>query len=200
MRLIFKTFSMALFGAATPLAAMAHSGHDGVATGGLFTQGILHPLLGMDHLLAMIAVGLVGAIAGGRLIWALPCAFLAAMVAGALLGLTGMTLPAVEGLILTSVILLGAATFIAPRRPAPHALASAALVLAVALFGLFHGGAHGMEAPRGGQVWTYVAGFVFATAALHGLGVMLGRWLPPQITRAAGAVIASLGIALAAIG
>ncbi|WP_149141599.1 HupE/UreJ family protein [Gemmobacter caeruleus] len=150
-----------------PGAAFAHSGH---ATSATVLSGIAHPLGGADHLLAMVAVGLWAARFGGRAAWALPGAFVAAMVAGAVAGLTGLPLPGVEPMLLASILLIGLATALALRPSVRVA------VPVVALFGLFHGHAHGAEAPAAGQL-AYLAGFVLTTAGLHLLGLGLGRRL-----------------------
>ena len=169
-----------------PGAALAHTGTG--AHGTPFAAGVLHPLLGADHLLAMVAVGLLAAITGGRAILAFPASFVGGMVAGGVLGFGGAALPIVEPAILASVVLLGLAVACAVRLPL--ALASAA----VAAFGVAHGYAHGLEAPALGGA-AYAAGFVLATVALHGVGLALGR---PGIVRALGGLTAVAGLVLAA--
>ena len=171
---------------ALPGAAFAHTGVG--AHGSPLAAGLLHPLLGPDHLLAMVAVGLFAAMTGGRAVWALPASFVGGMVAGGLLGFGGAALPVVEPAILASVILLGLAIAFALRPPLALACG------AVALFGTAHGYAHGLEGPALGGA-AYAAGFVLATATLHGLGLALGR---PRIVRALGALTAVAGLALAA--
>jgi len=167
-----------------PAAALAHPhGHDA----GGFAAGLAHPVLGPDHLLAMVAAGLWAGAAGGRALWALPAAFLAAMLGAGLLGAGGAEIALVEHLIIASVIVLGAAAALALRVPLPAGLAL------VAAFGAAHGWAHGVEGPGGAG---YAAGFVLATAALHGLGIVLGR-LGPQAVRGAGAAVVLAGAALA---
>lgn len=166
-----------------PAAALAHTGHDH-ASG--FASGLAHPLLGPDHLLAMIAVGLWAALSGGRALIAYPLAFVAAMLAGGLIGVGGAGLPVVEPAILASVIGLGALVALATR--ATMAVSLAALVL----FGLAHGYAHGIEGPG---VASYGLGFLIATAALHGLGIALARLGIPT-TRALGGAVAVAGVAL----
>lgn len=139
--------------------AQAHSGS--MAS---FAAGLAHPLLGFDHLLAMVAVGLWAARIGGHARWLVPSAFVAAMALGALL-----PLPMVEPGILASVLILGLLTFWAPRLPlwTPAAI--------VAVFALAHGHAHGSEVPGVAAA----LGFLLATAALHGVGLLLpyARWL-----------------------
>jgi urease accessory protein len=176
-----------------PLPALAHPGH-GLEHG--FMAGVAHPFLGLDHLLAMVTVGLLGGLMGGTARFALPGAFLAAMVAGAVLAMTGVTLPGVEAGILASLIVLGALAALAARLPLG---VTAALV---AFFGLLHGAAHGAELP-GGSAALYVAGFVAATAVLHGVGVALALPVAPwarRMAQVAGGATAVAGLALAFVG
>lgn len=174
-----------------PAAAMAHTGHG--AHGAPFLSGLAHPVLGPDHLLTMIAVGLFAAMAGGRAVWACPVTFLAAMIAGGLLGFDGAALPVVEPTILASVVILGLAVAFALRPPLPVACA------AIAAFGLAHGYAHGLEGPALGGL-SYALGFGLATAALHGLGLALGFGAAaasrPGVTRALGGLTCAAGLAL----
>ncbi len=160
--------------------ALAHPGHDHVhaAAGSPFLAGLAHPVAGLDHLVAMVAVGLWAAVLGGRALWALPAAFVAAMAVGGGLGSAGVPLPGVEPVILASVIALGAALALALRPPLALSLA------AVAVFGFAHGAAHGLEGPATG-VAGYFAGFVLATAALHLAGLAAGLGLA-RSGRAAG--------------
>ncbi|MCO6419378.1 HupE/UreJ family protein [Siccirubricoccus sp. KC 17139] len=176
-----------------PLPALAHPGH-GLEHG--FAAGLAHPFLGLDHLLAMVTVGLLGGLLGGAARFALPGAFLAAMAAGAGLAMAGVALPGVEAGILASLIVLGALTALAVRLPL------GAMAGLAALFGLLHGAAHGAELP-GGSAALYVAGFLVATAALHGLGLALARPFAPWARRAAqlaGGATAAAGLALALVG
>ncbi len=149
-----------------PGAAFAHAGI-GAHGGSPFAAGLLHPFLGADHLLAMVAVGLFAAMIGGRALWAHPGGFVAAMILGGFLGFEGARLPIIEPTILASVVVLGAAIAFAIRPPLLVACG------VIALFGVAHGYAHGLEAPEFGG-WTYAAGFVLATAILHGIGLALG--------------------------
>jgi urease accessory protein len=184
---------LALAAMLAPSAALAHAGVG--AHGAAFASGLVHPLLGPDHLLAMVAVGLFAAMTGGRARLACPASFVAAMVAGGLLGFEGAALPVVEPTILASVVVLGLAIAFAVRPP----LALACAV--IALFGLAHGFAHGLEAPALGGL-PYVAGFVIATSALHGVGLALGlagaRLGRPALVRALGALTAAGGLLLVA--
>ncbi len=190
---------MAAFGGLLlPQWALAHEGPAHVHAAG-FVQGFLHPLGGLDHLLAMVLVGLLAVQLGGRAIVALPAAFLALMAAGGAAGLAGLALPFVELGIAASVVALGAALAFAVRAP----VAAAALV--VGGFALFHGFAHGAELPAGAGASAYAAGFLLATALLHaagvGLGVMLARLSERYgalTLRAAGAASALVGVGMLA--
>jgi urease accessory protein len=159
-----------------------------------FLGGLAHPLGGLDHLCAMIGVGLWAAQRGGRAIWLMPLAFLAVMAIGGLVGMLGVTLPMGETGIVASVLILGCLIAAAVRLPL---VASAGLV---GLFALFHGHAHGLEAPAASAGLLYGLGFIAATALLHGLGITLGyltaRPSTTWFTRYAGAAIALCGIYL----
>jgi urease accessory protein len=168
-----------------PLPALAHPGGDHVHG---FVAGFVHPLGGLDHLVAMIAVGAWAALAGGRAAWALPAAFLGGMAGGALLGATGLALPMVEPGILATIIVLGALLAMG------GVLNMAVAAPMVALFGLLHGHAHGTEMAGGAA--GYALGFLLATASLHGLGLLAG-WRAGEgrgriALRAAGGAAASL--------
>lgn len=174
-----------------PVPALAHTGIG--AHGSPFVSGLLHPVLGADHLLTMVAVGLFAAMTGGRARWAYPVSFVAAMVVGGLLGFEGAELPAVEPTILASIVVLGAAIAFALRPPVPLACA------VIAVFGLAHGYAHGLEGPELSGL-PYAAGFVIATSALHlvglGLGYLAGSLGRPAVARALGGLAGLAGIAL----
>lgn len=182
---------LALFAVLLPAAAFAHTGIG--AHGAPFVSGLAHPVLGADHMLAMVAIGLFAALTGGRATWAYPATFLAAMLAGGLLGFAGVPVPLVEPAILASVVVLGAAVAFALRLPPSVACP------AIAVFGLAHGFAHGLEGPELGGA-AYAAGFVVSTAALHGLGLALGfaaaRVGQPAVTRALGGLTGLAGVAL----
>jgi urease accessory protein len=148
---------------ATPAAA-----HTGVGSTGSLMAGITHPLMGADHLIAMVAVGLWAALRGGRAVWVWPAAFVTVMLAGFGLAMAGIALPAIESTILASVAVLGIAAALALRVPT---VAGAAII---GVFALAHGHAHGTEIAGAAPV-QYVAGFVVATAALHLVGIGLAR-------------------------
>lgn len=178
-----------------PTSLLAHVGPHEVATGhSAFSIGLLHPWTGLDHLLAMLAVGLWAAQIGGRAIWFVPASFLVAMGLGAVVGQSGFALPFVEQGIAASVFLLGLAIAFAVKTPA---IIPAILVGA---FALFHGGAHGAEMPAEISRLGYFGGFLVGTAALHalglGLGLLLGRFTPAMVLRGLGGAIACLGLSL----
>ncbi|WIW53283.1 HupE/UreJ family protein [Mesorhizobium mediterraneum] len=190
MKTLARLGTLSAMAALTPSLAFAHSG--GLHVHGLFA-GLEHPLLGMDHLLAMVAVGMIGARAGGRSIALVPLFFVSAMVAGALLGMAGIGLPSLETGIALSLVVFGA--MIGLARPLPLAAAAAL----TALFGLFHGNAHGLEIPESAGGIAYAAGFVLGTSMLHAIGVLsvltLARW--PTTVRTAGVATSLVGMAMA---
>lgn len=178
---------------ATSLPASAHVGH-GDTSGAL--HGFLHPIGGMDHMLAMVAVGILAALMGRRAIWALPVSFMLMMAAGAVLAMNQIHLPFVEIGISASVIALGLA--IALQLPMPLIVAMGV----AGFFALFHGYAHGAEMPIDTSGAGYAAGFLAATALLHVAGIALGlgaiRMTSTRqaISRVAGSAIAIAGIVL----
>lgn len=170
-------------------SALAHPGHESAS----FLSGFAHPLAGLDHLLAMFAVGLYAVSQAQRVRWLLPTAFVLAMLAGAGLGAVGAGLPAVEAGIAASVLVLGLLIAFMVRLPL------AASLPLVALFALFHGHAHHAEMGDG-TLATYAVGFALATALLHATGWLIGRWLPEarwamRARRVAGGLIAGAGVA-----
>jgi len=169
--------------------AWAHE-QQGQAAG--FVTGLLHPVSGLDHVLAMVAVGLWGAQLGAPAIWLLPVTFPLVMACGGFLGLLGVPLPGVEVGIAASAILLGA--MVATESRPPLALAAAL----VALFAVFHGHAHGTELPAGQSGLLYSLGFVVATGGLHAAGIALGllhRWRSGRMAlRGAGAAVGVAGL------
>jgi urease accessory protein len=157
-----------------------------------FAKGLRHPVSGLDHVLAMIAVGLWGAQLGTPALWLLPLTFPIVMAMGGLLGLLGMPLPGIEIGIAVSGIMLGAVVMTEAR---PR-LAVAAML--VAFFAIFHGYAHGTELPVGESALLYSMGFVIATGCLHAIGVTIGlthRWTWGQwLLRMAGGAVAMAGV------
>jgi urease accessory protein len=157
-----------------------------------FLTGLLHPISGLDHVLAMIAVGLWGAQLGAPAIWVLPVAFPLVMAMGAVLGFLGLAVPGIEYGIAASAILLGASVAFELRPP----IVIAALLIGV--FAIFHGHAHGTELPPGQSALLYSMGFVIATGCLHALGIGIGAvhgWTWGQkLLRTAGAAVAMGGV------
>ncbi len=170
--------------------AMAHTGVDLFGASG-FVAGFSHPMLGLDHLLAMLGVGIWAAQLGGRATWLVPAAFVSVMVAGAALALSGAALPMVEFGIGGSVLVIGGLIACGARLPIAVAMALAGL------FALFHGHAHGTELPGFAHPAAYGFGFVAATALLHAAGFGIAYVLRSQIgrlpLRAAGAAMAAIG-------
>lgn len=176
-----------------PSVVFAHPGHDGGHGDGLtwdFVGGFGHPIGGLDHLLAMVAVGLWAAQLGGRARWAVPGTFLAALATGAALGAGGMSFGWMEQAIAASVLMLGLLIVSSARLPL-----AAGMTLA-ASFAVFHGMAHGAEMPTSASGAAYGAGFLAATALLHaaglGLGVLAER-APKWVRQAAGAGLMAVG-------
>lgn len=152
----------------TPLVAEAHTLG---ATGAGFTAGIVHPLAGVDHLLAMLAVGLCAGMRGGVLRWSAPLAFLAAMALGAVLALGAVGLPLVETGIAGSVLVFGLLLGLRAKLPVWLGLA------VVAVFALLHGHAHGTELPQAASAIGYSIGFLLSSAALLAAGVVVASLL-----------------------
>jgi urease accessory protein len=167
--------------------------HSGAAHASTFFAGVLHPLGGVDHMAAMFAVGAWSAVAGGARQWTWPVAFVLAMIGGALAGASGVWLPAVEPFIAATVVATGILLLLAVQLPVSLGMAL------VAIFALFHGHAHGTEAPASGLV-PYLAGFALSTAALHLSGIAFAKGLQRIAglvpVRAAGALIAATGVLL----
>jgi urease accessory protein len=162
-------------------------------------DGFLHPLFGLDHLLAMLTVGLLSAQLGGRSIWTVPSAFVTVMALGGILGILGMPLPIVEYGIALSVVVLGLALL--AKRRIPEAVA----MIFVGVFALFHGHAHGAELPEIAtdvpNIIAYVIGFLTATIGLHVIGALIGYIALRSsrgalVLRLSGAIVAALGLFL----
>ncbi|MDO8931214.1 MAG: HupE/UreJ family protein [Rhodocyclaceae bacterium] len=166
------------------------SAHTFGAHGAGFFHGVMHPLLGADHLLAMLAVGLWASQQGGRALWAAPTGFVLAMVAGMALGVTGMALPMIEPMIAASVLVLG--LLVTARIQLPWVAGFAV----AAGFALFHGFAHGSEIPEAASPLVYAAGMLMATACLHAAGLFGGY----RIGRQHAALVRGLGLATAGAG
>lgn len=192
-----QTFIGTIAATAAVLAAGAASAHTGHGDAAGFVHGFLHPLGGLDHLLAMVAVGLLAANLGGRAIGLVPVAFVALMVVGSALGVRGIEVPFVEAGIVLSVVALGAMVAARVRPPVGIAMA------VVGALAVFHGHAHGAEMPADATGALYGLGFVAATALLHAAGVIAGlafaRLASPthRHARAVGAAIAAVGVVMA---
>ena len=173
----------ALFGGLAASPALASD-----VSGGGFISGLLHPVLGFDHLLAMVAVGLLSVQIGGRAVWTVPAAFVLFLGIGGGVGLLGYDLPEVEGVIALSVVLLGLAIALIATMPVVAAM------LMVAFFAVFHGHAHGLEIPNLAEPAAYVGGFMLASAILHLTGVVIGFLQQQERARALlGAGVAGVG-------
>lgn len=175
---------------AWPILASAHIGQGDI--GGGFVAGVAHPVFGLDHVVAMVAVGIWGAQLGAPAIWALPVTFPLVMAFGGVLGGLGVPIPGIEIGIAASAIVLGGMILFAARPP----LWVAAVI--VGIFAIFHGYAHGAELPESANAISYAVGFVVATGTLHALGILIGvlnRWRHgAQALRACGALIAACGL------
>jgi urease accessory protein len=174
----------------TPALAIAHVGQGDI--GGGLLSGFLHPIMGLDHVIAMVAVGMWGAQLGAPAIWILPVTFPLVMAFGGVLGALGVPIPGIEIGIAASAIALGGMVAFAARPP----LWMAAVI--VGIFAIFHGHAHGAELPESANAIAYSIGFVAATGGLHALGILIGvanRWPSgAKALRAGGAAIAVTGV------
>jgi urease accessory protein len=177
-----------------PATAFAHTGIGDTAG---FVHGFSHPIGGVDHVLAMVAVGIFAYQLGGRALWLVPATFVLVMAAGGALGMTGATLPYTEIGIALSVVILGAIIALAVKAPVAAAMAL------VGIFAIFHGFAHGAEMPADSSGAMYAAGFMLGTALLHAAGLALGFLIGrigeargPLIVRGAGALTAIAGLLL----
>ncbi len=174
---------------ATTSVALAHTG-EGV-TGG-FISGVLHPIMGFDHVTAMVAVGILGAFLGRPAIWVLPVVFPLVMTIGGIMGILGVPIPGIETGIAGSSVVLGLMILLALRPP----LWVASVI--VGAFAIFHGHAHGTELPNAANALSYSIGFVISTGLLHLVGIGIGeliRWPTGRIiARATGGLIALAGV------
>jgi urease accessory protein len=186
--LVWTTIALSL---AHTSSVFAHPGHLGD-----FQAGWQHPLLGLDHLLAMIAVGLLAVRSGGRSLWLMPAAFLGSMLLGGMAAAAGLPLPGVEVGVIASVLVLG--WLIATTRVAPRQVA----VALVMLFAFFHGHAHASEMLANGSLAPFAAGFLLSTALLHTAGIAVGMIIQklhrPEAFRLAGGAIVAAGLLLVA--
>jgi urease accessory protein len=184
-----KYWSVAILGVAASLFVPYAAAHTFGAHGAGFVSGVAHPLTGLDHMLAMIAVGLWAAQLGGRAYWSVPLAFVGMMVLGAVMSTAGLPLPAVESGIAASVLILGLLIAFSARMPV-----TLGMVL-VGVFALFHGHAHGTELPQAASAASYGLGMLLATVGLHatglGAGILFQR--AAVLLRIGGAMIAAAG-------
>lgn len=194
-RRLFWSVAASICALSSTLPASAHVGHGDVDG---FTHGLMHPIGGLDHFLAMTAVGMLAALLGRRAIWIVPLSFMLTMVVGAALAIGQVELPFVELAIAMSVVVLGLA--VALQVPLP----TIAAVGLVGFFALFHGYAHGAEMPMNVSGASYAAGFLAATALLHLAGIAIGfafkraQDMRDVIPRIAGCAIAVAGVFLVA--
>ncbi|SCB58383.1 urease accessory protein [Rhizobium aethiopicum] len=194
MKSAIKSGLLALAAAALPAVAYAHTGI-GQTSG--FMHGFSHPVSGLDHILAMVMVGVFASQLGGRAAWPVPTTFILVMALGGGLGMAGVNVPFVEIGIALSVIILGAIVALGVKAPTAVAMG------VVGLFAIFHGHAHGMEMPEDAGGAAYAAGFMMATAFLHaaglGLGFLIARIGERQgsfAVRTAGGVAAVAGVGI----
>ncbi len=167
-------------------------GHSGEGLAGGFIGGFMHPIMGLDHVTAMVAVGILGAFLGRPAIWVLPVVFPLVMAFGGVLGIMGVPIPNIEVGIAVSSIVLGLIIALALKMP----LWVASIL--VAIFAIFHGHAHGTELPNAANPLAYSVGFVISTGLLHLAGIAIGeliRWpAGVVVARVAGGVIALAGV------
>lgn len=183
-----KQLVMALFILPVPSVVMAHAGHPDVAG---FASGFFHPLSGLDHMAAMLAVGMWAGLTAGRRAWIPVAAFMGFMSLGAVFGLTGIPLPGVEAGIAASLLVTGLLLVSLARLPIAVSIAL------VGVFALFHGHAHGAGMPVAATPLLYGLGFILATGTLHLAGIGLGGWArhfkTEWMVRAAGVLTGGLG-------
>lgn len=177
-----------------PTVALAHAGHGDTSA---LLSGFAHPLTGIDHVLAMVAVGVLAAQFSGLALWLIPLSFVGIMAVGGALGMAGILLPFAELGVSLSVVILGLAIAF------PFRLLTLAAAALVGLFALFHGQVHGAEIPAAASGLYYTAGFIGATALLHATGIGLGllfvletRKLGNRVVQAGGGGMALFGAAI----
>ena len=192
--MIFRRMTLALAAVLVAGPALAHPGH---GTHG-FATGFLHPVTGADHLLAMVAVGLWAALVAPRLFWVAPAGFMTGMLLGGAAEIAGLTAPGTELMIGASVVVFGVLAALMVKAPTGLAFAAAAL------FGTFHGLAHGAEMPVDAGGVAFAAGFIVATGMLHACGAATGlvlqRLARPQLARTVGWLVAAAGATMLATG
>jgi urease accessory protein len=194
LQVLFPAALLALLGATG--SALAHTG---VGDTHGFTHGFFHPISGVDHILTMVAVGLLAAHLGGRALWLVPATFVMVMAAGGALGISGVPIPFVETGIALSVVVLGLVLALQLSPPVGVAMGL------VGFFAIFHGHAHGAEMPADASGLGYALGFMTATATLHSVGIALGigvaaggQIVTKQVARVGGGFMALAGLGLLA--
>jgi urease accessory protein len=175
------------FALLAPVPAYAHTGANTVFS---FSSGFLHPLGGLDHLLAMFAVGLLAAQLGGRAFWLVPGAFVTLMIAGAVLDHIGVDVPGVEYAISFSLVAIALPVAFALSTPAGVAM------ILVGVFAVFHGHAHGSELPSEGELLAYITGFATATALIHAAGIGFALATKGIPARVAAAAVGAIGVVI----
>ena len=192
--------SLAFLAAATAVAAPTIAfAHPGVGQVHDLAHGFAHPLTGLDHVIAMLAVGVFAAQLGGRALWLVPAAFTTVMAATGIAGMLGVTIPYVETGIALSVVVLGAVIAFAVRVPVALAMAI------VGLFAIFHGHEHGTEMPESASGILFGLGFVTATAILHAIGIRFGMLIGRaaggrEIAQLAGGAAVVVGVVFLVVG
>ncbi|MEZ4869516.1 MAG: HupE/UreJ family protein [Caldilineaceae bacterium] len=197
IRFALRQWLPGVIGAAMAKPVLAH----GLLPGKGLASGLLHPIGGWDHLLAMVAVGIMSTKLGGRALWRLPLFFVASMAAGYLAGLWGVALPLTEWGVMLSVVVLGLQVALAEHVNQKWTVGNGLIVM---LFGLCHGYAHGVEWPQQTSALWFASGFLLATIGLHVIGVILGLlWQqgsqPNRLFMLAGSGIAASGVVLVAL-
>lgn len=192
-------FQFLFAGLVTALSLSPAFAHTGIGDTAGFTHGFVHPVSGIDHVLAMVAVGIFAAHLGGRALWLVPLTFVSMMAVGGAIGMAGVQIPYVEVGIGLSVVVLGAAIAFQLGVPVLAAMAF------VGAFAIFHGHAHGAEMPDTASGFAYGMGFVLATAVLHmvgiGIGILIGRlgqMHGKRVSQVGGGLMAATGIAILA--
>ena len=187
-----RRVALSILGIVFFLPAVSHAHTVG---GGGFIAGLTHPVLGFDHLLALLSVGILSAQMGGQAIWRVPLTFVLVMLGGGILGINGVPLFSVELGIALSVLALGVAIALEKK------LSSLLAMIFVGFFAIFHGHAHGTEMPSLSKPLFYACGFVLGTAGIHVAGVLIGIIADRlknggQLLRYMGAGIAGIGFHL----
>ena len=193
-RILLPTIALALLGATAPTMA-----HTGVGDTRGFAHGFFHPVSGVDHILAMVSVGLFAAHLGGRALWLVPATFVSIMAVGGAIGMSGIEIPFVETGIALSVVVLGLVLALQISPPVGVAMGL------VGFFAIFHGHVHGAEMPTDASGLGYALGFMTATATLHTVGIGLGiaiatagKLISTRVVRVGGGLMTLAGVGLLA--